>query len=324
MDKRYQIFVSSTFEDLKEERKKIIEEILNFSHIPAGMEMFTASNDEQFEYIKKIIQDCDYYVLIVGGRYGTINPTTGISYTEQEYNYAIDLGIPVLAFVHETPFDLPSIKRDDKNRDEFETFLKKVKIGRMVKYWNNIDRLIADVIISLNHAFRNNPQPGWIRGGEYSDTGLLKQINDLRMEKEKLTEENNVLKTKIFEDELKVNNLAGMDEIYTVSGYTYSYDDLVPYQEEYTWDSIFFLVGPYLYSSCNYEQFHKAIENAFSNFQSVDNNIGQMIKIQLIAQGLLNTFTEKTDSGRLHEFLILSEKGKRYLLENKTIKAIKT
>ena len=53
MHQRYQIFVSSTFEDLKEERKKIIEEILNFSHIPIGMENFTASNDEQFEYIKK-------------------------------------------------------------------------------------------------------------------------------------------------------------------------------------------------------------------------------------------------------------------------------
>ncbi|WP_342546655.1 DUF4062 domain-containing protein [Paenibacillus sp. FSL P2-0089] len=55
MNKQYQIFISSTYVDLKEERKAIIEAILNSKHIPAGMESFSASNDEQFKYIKKII-----------------------------------------------------------------------------------------------------------------------------------------------------------------------------------------------------------------------------------------------------------------------------
>lgn len=46
MEKRYQVFISSTFEDLKEERKAIIETLLNAKYIPAGMEMFLASNEE--------------------------------------------------------------------------------------------------------------------------------------------------------------------------------------------------------------------------------------------------------------------------------------
>ncbi|MGK5511821.1 DUF4062 domain-containing protein [Brevibacillus sp. HB1.4B] len=49
MDKHYQIFISSTYVDLKEERKAIFEAILNSKHIPAGMESFSASNDEQFK-----------------------------------------------------------------------------------------------------------------------------------------------------------------------------------------------------------------------------------------------------------------------------------
>lgn len=53
MDKHYQIFISSTFMDLKEERKAVIEAILNSKHIPAGMESFSASNDEQFKYIER-------------------------------------------------------------------------------------------------------------------------------------------------------------------------------------------------------------------------------------------------------------------------------
>jgi len=58
MEKQYQVFISLTYEDLKEERKSIIEILLNAKYVPAGMEMFAASNEEQFKYIKKIIDNC--------------------------------------------------------------------------------------------------------------------------------------------------------------------------------------------------------------------------------------------------------------------------
>jgi len=95
MDKRYQVFISSTFTDLIEERNAIIGSLLNAKYIPSSMELFSASNDEQFEYIKKIIDTCDYYVLIVGACYGTINSTTNVSFTEQEYDYAVSKNIPI-------------------------------------------------------------------------------------------------------------------------------------------------------------------------------------------------------------------------------------
>lgn len=37
---RYQIFISSTFIDLKEERQKIIETILRLEHFPIGRNCF--------------------------------------------------------------------------------------------------------------------------------------------------------------------------------------------------------------------------------------------------------------------------------------------
>lgn len=166
MDKRYQVFVSSTFTDLKEERKSIIEELLNAKYIPAGMEMFSASNDEQFDYIKKIIDSCDYYVLIVGGRYGSINPSTGRSFTEQEYDYAMEKGIPVLAFLYDEPYNLPYDKRDDDKRELFESFRNKVSDGRLCKMWNKPESLVTSVIISLNEQVNSNPQQGWIRGNK--------------------------------------------------------------------------------------------------------------------------------------------------------------
>lgn len=164
MDKRYQVFISSTFTDLREERKEVIQKLLNANYIPAGMEMFNAANDEQFSYIKKIIDTCDYYVLILGARYGSINPSTGKSFTEQEYDYAVEKGIPVLAFVHDDPYNLPAEKRDDDKRKELESFRTKVMNGRLCQLWRTPVDLISSVIISLGEEVANNPQLGWTRG----------------------------------------------------------------------------------------------------------------------------------------------------------------
>ena len=60
MDKRYQVFVSSTFADLKDERSNVIQTLMEMDCIPAGMELFPALDEEQFEFIKKVIDDSDY------------------------------------------------------------------------------------------------------------------------------------------------------------------------------------------------------------------------------------------------------------------------
>lgn len=80
MDKRYQVFVSSTYSDLQNERQKVMHTLMNMNCIPVGMEFFPSTDEEQFSYIKRVIDDSDYYVLIVGGRYGSLSEE-GISYT---------------------------------------------------------------------------------------------------------------------------------------------------------------------------------------------------------------------------------------------------
>src|SRR5262245_27945134 len=105
MDTRYQVFVSSTFADLKEERQAVMEALLSLDHFPAGMELFPASNDDQWALIKGVINDSDYYVLVIGGRYGSTSES-GISYTEMEFDYAVNSRKPILAFLHESPDEI--------------------------------------------------------------------------------------------------------------------------------------------------------------------------------------------------------------------------
>ena len=94
LEKKYQFFISSTYEDLKKERNKAIQAILTMNQFPIGMEMFSAADDDQWKIIKEAIDSSDFYILIIGNRYGSIEETTGISYTEKEFDYAVEKKIP--------------------------------------------------------------------------------------------------------------------------------------------------------------------------------------------------------------------------------------
>ncbi|MCK1458267.1 DUF4062 domain-containing protein [Bradyrhizobium sp. 2] len=187
MDKRYQVFVSSTFADLQEERQAVMQALLSLDHFPAGMELFPASDEDQWALIKGVIDDSDYYVLVIGGRYGSTTED-GISYTEMEFDYARLRKKPVLAFIHQNPGLIPAGKTDlsDKAQAKLETFRKKVEDGRHVKYWSGADDLRAKVIQSISAETKRNPQEGWIRASRSADPALLeslrKEIDALRGE----------------------------------------------------------------------------------------------------------------------------------------------
>jgi len=151
MDKRYQVFLSSTYADLREERSKVLQALREMDCIPAGMELFPAADEEQWQFIKKIIDDCDYYILIIGGRYGSLTPD-GVSYTEREYDYACERKVPVLAFLHEQPEDIPVGKSDiePQVRQKLEVLRTRVSQGRLVKFWKSAEELPGLVALSLS------------------------------------------------------------------------------------------------------------------------------------------------------------------------------
>ena len=96
MEKRYQVFVSSTYDDLRDECQEVMQALLELDCIPAGMELFPAANEDQWTLIRNVIDDCDYYIVVIGGRYGSIGPT-GISYTQMEYEYAVAQNKPIIS-----------------------------------------------------------------------------------------------------------------------------------------------------------------------------------------------------------------------------------
>ena len=130
---KYQVFISSTHSDLTEERESIIKAILEMYHIPIGMEMFSAEDEDQWEIIRRTIEVSDYYILVLGLRYGS-KTSDGISFTQKEYEYALQMKIPVLAFVMNDNVSLPKDKRDD-DLSEVNKFRKEVlKNSKMAQF----------------------------------------------------------------------------------------------------------------------------------------------------------------------------------------------
>ena len=163
--KKYQVFISSTYSDLIEERAAVIQCLLDMGCIPVGMEQFPASNMSQMEYIKMMLDDCDYYILILAGRYGSVD-SDGVGFTEKEYNYAIEKGIPVMSFVFKDIGKLMSTKCEEtgEGRQMLDDFRNKVCRGKLVKFYTDCGTLQAAVAISHSHCIDDFPAVGWIRG----------------------------------------------------------------------------------------------------------------------------------------------------------------
>lgn len=335
MNKRYQVFVSSTYADLKEERAKVIQTIMELDCIPAGMEIFPAIDEDQFAFIKKVIDDCDYYLLIIGGRYGSLSHD-GISYTEKEYDYAISKNIKVIAFIHANPDDIPLGKseKDAELREKLVKFKEKVTTNRLVKLWNNVDELPGLVSLSLSKTIKTYPAIGWIRANTAADSELYKLITELQQENKELKE----LLQKIDSENIDskdLDNLATLEDLIEISGTHTQWDSQLKrdfkshWKVKVTWKQIFGLLSPYLIDHPNDSLVKSHLSSNIYNLVPDASSRGtamlvdqdfQTIKIHLKALGLTNVNYSKTVQGGMGLFWSLTPRGENLMMKLRSVK----
>ncbi len=168
MEKRYLVFVSSTYTDLKEERQEVISALLRKNCFPVAMEYFPAMNRKSVDYIKEAIDQCDFCIFIVAGRYGSSKDDNGISMTEIEFDYAMKQKKPVNIYLYEgSPLPSNKIEETDQGKERLGSFINKLKATDYAyDTWSNKDQLASIVKDGIDELKNNNEGVGWIRADE--------------------------------------------------------------------------------------------------------------------------------------------------------------
>jgi hypothetical protein len=323
------VFISSTFADLQEERKEVMEAIINLNCFPAGMEMFPAADIEQFDYIKTIIDESDYYVLVLAGRYGSL-AADGKSYTEKEYEYAKEKGIPVLVFVKEDIDNIPA-KQADNNpelKEKLIAFRNNAMTNRLAKFWNEKMELKYHVNDSLSKAFKLTPRTGWVKADDIVDTKTLKVLEEVRSENASLRKENSVLKEQLVQKKV-IEDIADLDDITTIN---YSYNNGFRSQTysnslEISWKKLFGLIASDFITSSNTSNAKSIISRSIKQYINhnglsfeINHYDFNTIKIQFDTLGLIKSFNAKATNGAYIEFMQITDKGKNLLREIRVVR----
>lgn len=185
-DKRYSVFISSTFEDLKDERRAVQDTVISAGDFPVQMEYFPATDEAAFDLIKSLLDKCDYYILIIGGRYGSLD-SDGLSYTHKEFRYAVSKNIPVIVMIHGERGKIPTDKTEatDAGKERLKEFIVEASTGRTRKTWVTIGELQAAVLAALVHAKQTKPATGWMRGDAVASSDALEQLAEVLKENAK-------------------------------------------------------------------------------------------------------------------------------------------
>lgn len=337
MDRRYQVFISSTFTDLIDERREVMQALLEMDCLPAGMELFPAGNTDQWTLIKGVIQQSDYYLVILGGRYGSVTEE-GVSYTEKEYDYALELGIPIMGFVPAEPDAIPVGKTDKDNNatEKLAEFRKKVQL-KMTRDWSNAEDLGSKVTRGLMHLIKNNPRPGWVRGDQAMTPETRAEIAELNA-KVALLEKKEVESSVTSPTQINDSFAHGQEDV----EFSLKHKGYGGYgrQEEdgdltYTWDEVIDVLGPFMIDEAPEPRLRATFNNHMlsdirndpdnwsagwtgESAEISDRSWGAII-VQLRALRLITTGTKKRTVSDKAVYWKLTQAGDEYLVSLRAI-----
>jgi len=294
MGKRYQFFISSTFWDLENIRKEVRQSLLQSGQIPAGMEDFSATGEAQMDMIERVLKNCDFCILIIGGRYGTVAEGHDKSYTEREYEYIKDKAkLPILAFTHTHPEELESPEHKETN----ETKAKLDKFRNSLHHlnptpWGNSTELLLAIKTSIMDIVTNGLYPeaiGWVRGNTVASADLTAEQNALLKENKALKTENEKLKTELGKNESAIPDIAGLDDVMAAELWQHNANVQLSLHKP-TWGDLFFTIA---------KQFNILREDTHGEdirqFFGFNEDAWQIVCVQFEELGLIRIYNGASD-----------------------------
>lgn len=333
MEKRHQVFISSTFSDLKNERAEIIQALLELDCIPAGMELFPATNNDAWDLIKGVIDDSDYYCLVLAGRYGSTDPD-GKSFTEKEYDYALSQKKPIMAYMHADIGSLSSSnsEKTEQGRKKLEDFRQKVELTHHRKVWSSAAELGGLVSRGLVNMRKSHPAEGWVRGRFAATETMQIELANLRAQVAEMTA---TAAAKAVSPLIRLGELASGSKLFEM-GCNIKKDEKGEYAVEgvgVTWDTILKYVGPVLMNECTETDFLEKLRLCAFHYVARKLKIkltlsrvylltvsSDKIKIQLQALGYMAPGEKRRAVSDKNTYWRLTEMGNQQLIAAEAIR----
>lgn len=311
--KKLQVFVSSTYTDLTEERQAAVEAILKAGHIPAGMELFTAGDQSQMTVIKRWIDESDVYMLILGGRYGSIEPESQKSYTHLEYEYALAQSKALFSVVTQEAALNEKVKKhglsvaETERPQQLKQFREEVT-KHMVSFWNDPRDIKLAIHETLNEFNEREDLIGWVRGNELVNTGALAE------EMARLAKENAELRTKTSNQPLMLFSGLTFDELFGLLNVSLSGLSLLPKEQAEELVRIRDDFGDHDFSRLHYfiiAATSVTVEDGYFFFNGVSEDATPFFSLGLIKTGVQNY---DSSVGRAYQetVYLLTESGQTF------------
>ena len=131
-------------------------------------------------------------MLILGGRYGSVDTKTSLSYTELEYDYAISTSKPIFAVVITEAAIEAKVKIDGMEAVETDCskelkFFREKVLSRTSSFFSDTKDIKLAVHETMADYAKRLDFTGWVSGKDVVDTKpLLEEISRLRDEKDGL------------------------------------------------------------------------------------------------------------------------------------------
>jgi hypothetical protein len=323
-----------------------MQALLELDCIPSGMELFPAANEDQWTLIKKVIDDCDYYMVILGGRYGSIG-LNGLSYTEMEYRYALEKGKPILGFVHKDPSQIVAKKSEAtaEGKEKLELFREFVQT-RMCRFWDSPSDLGSQVSRSLVKLVKTHPAIGWVRGDQVPSEGATSEILSLRRTIEELEKKLSSVANEAPEgagllaqghDEVSLGyTFVASEDRWVHNGSSYSADAVL------SWDDIFSSLAPLMIDEADESTMATALNALVRSKETpglkkqkslkdlnllefkVKRDDFQTVKVQLRALGLITKSTKNRSVKDTATYWTLTAYGDNQLTRLRAIRRSET
>jgi tetratricopeptide (TPR) repeat protein len=144
------IFVSSTTRDFADARKKVCERLLQLDIQPVSMDSYASDPKSPQQLDDAKVKSCDAFVIIVGHLYGSCPPDKEKSFTELEYEVALNSHKPVYTFLASEQFTYnPNFREEDAANTKIKAFRDRLAKKHSPRPFDNADNLCVEVIVAL-------------------------------------------------------------------------------------------------------------------------------------------------------------------------------